>query len=301
MARSSHTRSGTYVEGHWRNNTWIEGHERCGTNVSESSSLTQSQRNKITKLLNKYFSPLVFETNCYWCQKPVFFHRAKNGGSALFDRLGSPWHVHSCWERFRDMTQYGVIADLYHSRFNGEVYYKQRTRRPKPRDATCFQASGFIDNLNTSYYSVTRFPSFRDAKTSDFLLRHFIPEDSIDVYYEILIPRSIGYDFSRYSMHRITCEFLKKGRTWLCFARDYQRLSAGHREEKAMVQLVDLSSKCFICGTQLIEGDLGFGTNYSRECSDCGEIRKQRTTEDLDDFIAKCSRYRRRRGRRWDS
>jgi hypothetical protein len=36
-------------------------------------------------------------TTCWWCGETVFYHTNGNGDSVLFDSLGWPWEVHSCW------------------------------------------------------------------------------------------------------------------------------------------------------------------------------------------------------------
>lgn len=37
-------------------------------------------------------------TQCWWCRGQVFFHTNGHGDCVLFDALGWPWPIHSCWE-----------------------------------------------------------------------------------------------------------------------------------------------------------------------------------------------------------
>ena len=68
-----------------------------------------------------YRSSITFPTDCYWCNKKVFFHRSLNGGSVLFDKLGAPWKIHPCWQEHqkrnfaeRDMcSRYEIISNNY--------------------------------------------------------------------------------------------------------------------------------------------------------------------------------------------
>lgn len=53
-----------------------------------------------------YTENVTFETYCFWCNEVVFFHRNANGGCVLFDSLGQPWQVHSCWEENKKCQTY---------------------------------------------------------------------------------------------------------------------------------------------------------------------------------------------------
>ncbi|MBG1259777.1 hypothetical protein [Nostoc commune] len=39
-----------------------------------------------------------YPTSCWRCGEEVFYHTNGFGDAVLFDSLGSPWRVHSCWE-----------------------------------------------------------------------------------------------------------------------------------------------------------------------------------------------------------
>lgn len=41
-----------------------------------------------------------YSTNCWWCGAIVFYHTNGYGDSVLFDSLGWPWEIHSCWENY---------------------------------------------------------------------------------------------------------------------------------------------------------------------------------------------------------
>jgi hypothetical protein len=41
-----------------------------------------------------------YPTKCWWCGDTVFYHTNGFGDSVLFDSLGFPWRVHSCWENY---------------------------------------------------------------------------------------------------------------------------------------------------------------------------------------------------------
>lgn len=41
-----------------------------------------------------------YSTKCWWCGAMVFYHTNGYGDSVLFDSLGWPWEIHSCWEKY---------------------------------------------------------------------------------------------------------------------------------------------------------------------------------------------------------
>ena len=41
-----------------------------------------------------------YPTKCWWCGDEVFYHTNGFGDSVLFDSLGYPWKVHSCWKNY---------------------------------------------------------------------------------------------------------------------------------------------------------------------------------------------------------
>jgi hypothetical protein len=51
--------------------------------------------------LDSHSRSLTHVVECWWCGAEVFFFRDERGGCALFDALGAPWEVHSCWEEYQ--------------------------------------------------------------------------------------------------------------------------------------------------------------------------------------------------------
>lgn len=41
-----------------------------------------------------------YPTNCWWCGATVYYHTNGYGDSVLFDSLGYPWQIHSCWSEY---------------------------------------------------------------------------------------------------------------------------------------------------------------------------------------------------------
>jgi hypothetical protein len=292
MARRAHSRSGTYVEGFERNGSWVSGHYRSGTNVSESSRLTERQIAENIRRIDDYFTPLVFETKCFWCSSLVFFYRSKDGGCALFDRLGRPWKLHGCWKEYRESVKRRIANELFRHQFNGTYYYKERQRASKPPKSDSIAMSGFVDRSRRERISL---PSYRGATSGVFHLVNFVPDDKIDMFYSVLIPASVVDDFSTYSMHDINCTFKKHRNRWFCILTSYRRLSAGGKGGQSTSGFVRIDEKCNVCGCKLDDGHWGFGTNFVAECSRCGKSRGAQSSEDFLEYICACYRQQRKR------
>lgn len=41
-----------------------------------------------------------YPRKCWWCGDSVFYHTNGYGDTVLFDSLGKPWQVHSCWTQY---------------------------------------------------------------------------------------------------------------------------------------------------------------------------------------------------------
>lgn len=293
MARREHSRSGTYVEGFYRNGNWVSGHYRNGTQVSASNKLTERQVAVNVHRIDGFFSPLVFETTCFLgCNCRVFFYRAEDGGCALFDQLGWPWKLHKCWEERQALFKRVVANRLAHYNFNGRVYFKERQRAPKPPKADVISLSGFVDR---SRLEKTSLPSCRNAKSAVFHIINFVPEDKIDVYYPVHVPSSVVHDFAFYSMHEISATFKKHRNKWLCILTSYRRLAAGKRTSSSASDLVKIADACAVCGSPLIDGEWGFGTDFACECSICGKKRGSQSTDEFLTYIQACYKQSKRK------
>lgn len=90
------TRRGSYVQGHYRGNAWVSGHYRRGTVVHDAALDGIWIDLGITARRTSHLSP------CFICGELVYYYRSESNGFAMFDELGAPWQVHSCWEELRD-------------------------------------------------------------------------------------------------------------------------------------------------------------------------------------------------------
>ncbi len=78
-------------------------------------------------------------TQCWWCGATVYFHSNGYGDAVLFDSLGIPWQVHSCWEKHREkQKQVKTIFDLSVDK------------------AKCLVLAGAINNLLSEGFTPTK-------------------------------------------------------------------------------------------------------------------------------------------------
>jgi len=81
-----------------------------GIRTGLGGSLSDSIKNYAPKAIEGYQSPIIadtreaqtYPTTCWWCGAEVFYHTNGYGDSVLFDSLGWPWQVHSCWKTYWD-------------------------------------------------------------------------------------------------------------------------------------------------------------------------------------------------------
>ena len=292
MARRAHSRSESYVEGFSRNGSWVSGHYRSGTSVSASNKLSEKQIAENIRRIDEYYTPLVYKTNCFWCEEKVFFYRSEDGGCALFDRLGKPWDLHRCWEIHKQEIKRAVANELYRGNFNGRVYYKERQRASKPIKSDSISMVGFVDRQPMEK---VRLPSCRGSTTGMFRTINFVPEDKIDVYYSVLVPSTIAEAFPNYSMHQVDCIFSKYKNRWYCLLTKYRRMSASGKSDQVANAGVVLDGNCSVCGILLTDKHWGFGSDFGSECSSCGRMRGTRTSDEFAEFIRGCYKQQRKR------
>lgn len=94
MAKNKYFRSGANVRGHYRGGTWIPPHERSSALVSPRDANDRGGDSGLSQPGN---SGSCYTSRCIWCESSVYYYRSDNGGFAMFDAIGKPWPLHSCW------------------------------------------------------------------------------------------------------------------------------------------------------------------------------------------------------------
>ncbi|NCU22204.1 hypothetical protein DZC41_01570, partial [Acinetobacter haemolyticus] len=180
-----HHRKGSFVKGHYREGSWVNSHYRSETTVSD---LIDVVKNRAYKHLQDKKS---FVIRCWWCEKYVYFFRNENGGCALFEKLGSPWIVHPCWEANYKNSDSELIKeildkkehDIVESKVDNYVLYQDI-------NVSVIHES-FLIGADFSKRTVINPKDFYSEKSVSF--RHFIylindkfvellfPEDSVNI------------------------------------------------------------------------------------------------------------------------
>lgn len=61
-----------------------------------------------------------YTTTCWWCGAEVYYHTNGYGDSVLFDSLGWPWQIHSCWIDYRK-GQKALRKEFVSSTFSTQI------------------------------------------------------------------------------------------------------------------------------------------------------------------------------------
>lgn len=133
---------------------------------------------------------VTFPTSCYWCRESVYFHRASNGGCVLFDELGYPWPVHSCWELHK--------SDRAHASKEMCERFKNTSLNIRPQIAKPFEGIKTISGclLKTSDQIVFK---SRNLSFVEFLIRDFNHNT-----YAVIVQKEFFDEIKLYSRLTIT-------------------------------------------------------------------------------------------------
>lgn len=71
-----------------------------GNGSTVLSNITIADKVLAEKIAKEIKDAETYPTQCPWCGEDVFYHTNGFGDSVLFDSLGSPWRIHSCWEDY---------------------------------------------------------------------------------------------------------------------------------------------------------------------------------------------------------
>lgn len=92
-----------------------------------------------------YPVPLTYQTSCWWCGKPVFYHTNGNGDCVLLDELGPPWPIHECWLAHREATASFLAAEASRVLREGTKLRALQVTPSDVLDARGWASPGFLD------------------------------------------------------------------------------------------------------------------------------------------------------------
>jgi hypothetical protein len=97
---------------------------------------------------------------CFICGDPVYYYRSEDNGFAMFDELGPPWPMHSCWEELRD-CEISQIRRAFYKALN--------PAKPKPEPRSPARHSSSID-----YRAKPKRTRHKEPKTHGWKWWHFV-------------------------------------------------------------------------------------------------------------------------------
>ena len=205
----------------------------------------------------------------------MYFIRDENGGCALFDSLGHPWPIHSCWEDHvrQSRISRAIESSLESVGFNENFYQPQGIKVTKPRrGADELALTGFVADNHALYQSpqVFRLCSHRRADSFPLVIMEVATEGRL---YPFVISEVVAKEIPDYSLVEIKGKWRKKGRHWYLLTTSLRRIEPNHRRGKYRNQFT-LTGACIYCGRELETGTLwGFDNQGDEECCICGEMR----------------------------
>lgn len=222
-------------------------------------------------------SPLTFNTTCWWCDQPVFFYRNEYGGCALFDRLGWPWQLHSCWEEHREQQVYQkmrVRAALENADYDGTGYTVAGELVAAPRkEGAVVDVQGFIADLAVSETSYAGDIEI-DANAPDWTQIQLATGD--DELYPFWLPSSWTELLHAYDQVRLKGKWLRQDGEPVLFASHMEVRSWNSRRKltRGIAALGNEVLTCSYCGIRLYgDRDWGFDPKLRVECTTCCRMR----------------------------
>lgn len=219
-----HKRSGSLVKGHYRNGSWVDEHYRSETVVDDGlfipNYVHQYKDNKKTYDNHSwlYNGSITFFTSCWWCGDDVYFHRNENGGCVLFDELGVPWPVHSCWNENKH-EQHDVLLIILDN-------YKKKLRKIRIEDYQYANKSNLLHKDGVDAFLIGSDLSKRVILNKDTphlkeiyfryvvysiigfgVIKVLVPEDSLE---GILTKVQVSLIVSTYKRGAYDIDFIKK-------------------------------------------------------------------------------------------
>lgn len=263
------------------------GRHICGSGiyvapVPSSSATTSSGHSSSSWSISTLEQPLTYPTICWWCGAPVFFHTNGFGDCVLFDRLGWPWEVHGCWEKYRT-EQHDSLRKLEETLtkegYNGAFYEPSGEEVAAPKrisSKTSFiSVVGYVADNHALYNEPTEYSLSLGGRAESPVWVKFEVGNTEGKLYPFLLPRSIANDIDDYSMVRISGRWVKWKDTWFLIATRLilTEYPSGNKTRKKVAKL-ERVLRCYYCGRRILrQKQWGFDKALRMECSGCSEMR----------------------------
>jgi DNA-directed RNA polymerase subunit RPC12/RpoP len=267
--------------------------------------------------------PLTSSTRCWWCGERVFFHTNGNGDCVLFEALGWPWPIHSCWQIHRDESQRRIGLSkletaLEQSGYDG-IKFSPPDCPPIPekdapdqlewrRKATnCLVQMELEDDPSRRFVRVAGYLS---RKTNLSLALSL--DESCEPWRQIgittaedrqlfFLPRNVFNSLSEFALIRIAGRWCNiQGNYFLISTRIDWLETVGCESQSLRLAKIGRKARCRYCGRQLFSDERWqINGGWVPECGDCFTFRGERDPKEFGRFCCRLLRHRgNRRNRR---
>ncbi|MDV2081078.1 hypothetical protein [Marinobacter xestospongiae] len=209
-------RDGCWVAGHYRNNSWVEGHYRSGSTVHGyipeldiKGAAAKSSANKLHAAL--MHGSITFKTDCWWCGDEVYFHRDESGGSVLFDKLGPPWPIHPCWDKYSEYRHLAIEQAL--ARQSEAISGQENI---KAKEIVGEQKALVIEGMLLGYLPTVRISLKNESEYMGYVSDVVV--DFAGELYRIYVEERVRELTYRCSIVRFSCSVTKRGSGYVLFA-----------------------------------------------------------------------------------
>ena len=197
----------------------------------------------------------------------------------MFDALGKPWPVHSCWKEHceeRNYTLFSVKTDLIVAGYNGRFYKPTGKKCTHPVNSELSIAvDGYVADNHVWYQpgKITFLRSSRGASSAPLVKIEIA--DSNESLFPFLVPESTARLIDDYELISVKGLWIKRGRRWLLFATELSIYMPGKRKGAILTGIPFLDPfVCSLCGESIPEtGSWGLDAECNFECSFCGKAR----------------------------
>ncbi|MEW8342226.1 MAG: hypothetical protein AB2708_20455 [Candidatus Thiodiazotropha taylori] len=174
-----------------------------------------------------------FSTKCWWCGEAVYFHRNNNGGCVLFESLGKPWPIHSCWEQHKSQQQEAIleITNIRKKQLKTTTSKDLSFKNNKVEQKACLE--GFIVGFESQQKIL---PNPKSLSNPDSHLRYLVFESVNGDIIKVLAPESLKQEIEKFSYVFIDIEtHKKKTQSVLCVIRITEK--AINSEQKHVLEI----------------------------------------------------------------
>lgn len=284
MTRKHH-RLGSWVRSYQKaDGTYVHSHPRSGTTVSDHET-PEHLINRPWKI-DSAGRKLAYNTICWWCDEPVFFYRNEYGGCALFDMLGWPWPIHSCWGgKIRGIVLGHIEESLEESGYDGHCV-KTIGQIPTPGfHGDRISLRGYISQnykLNSDYEPTI----LRGCKRSSFQAIAAIEIfDESGFIFNVWVPENVAENLNNYDLIKATAIWVTRKKWNYLLINSIQTMDENFNTVDRY-RCFQSTSTCRYCSRDIGSAEIwGIDIDGKLECESCCDMRGPRTSTD---FIQAC-------------